>query len=140
MNIPADDPNRPLFLFPAAQVSFANPAAGPESSEGNTMKGNSCDNCPMISNADQTDEDNDNIGNVCDNFCCDPSDGAGDADDNGATNILDITYLISFLYKEGLEPSCFHQGDANGNEAINILDITFLITYLYKDGPAPVCL
>ncbi|MEW5922967.1 MAG: peptidoglycan DD-metalloendopeptidase family protein [Candidatus Zixiibacteriota bacterium] len=63
----------------------------------------------------------------------------GDANGNGALNILDVTYLITYLYKGGPEPVPMEGGDANGNGAINILDVTYLITYLYKSGPAPVC-
>ncbi|MEW5925120.1 MAG: dockerin type I repeat-containing protein [Candidatus Zixiibacteriota bacterium] len=63
---------------------------------------------------------------------------AGDANGNGAVNILDCTYLISYLYKSGPPPNPLAAGDANGNGSINILDVTYLINYLYKGGPAPV--
>jgi hypothetical protein len=63
----------------------------------------------------------------------------GDADANGVVNILDVTYLISFVYKGGKEPLPFDAGDANADFVVNILDITYLINYLYKDGPDPQC-
>jgi len=69
--------------------------------------------------------------------CCDLP---GDADNSGAVNILDATYLIAYLYKDGPPPPCPEEGDANGNGATNILDVTYLINYLYKGGPAPICL
>jgi len=62
----------------------------------------------------------------------------GDANQNGAINILDIVYLIDFLYNDGPEPIPFAAGDANGSITINILDIVYLIDYKYNDGPAPV--
>ena len=68
--------------------------------------------------------------------CCDTP---GDANDDGIVNILDITYLISFLYKGGPAPPCLNEGDPKGDCNINILDITYLISFLYKGGPAPVC-
>jgi hypothetical protein len=68
--------------------------------------------------------------------CCDL---AGDANNNGSVNILDITFEISYLYKGGPAPECNDEADANGNGTVNILDITYLISYLYKGGPAPVC-
>lgn len=68
--------------------------------------------------------------------CCD---FPGDAKNDGNCNILDITYLISFLYKGGPPPPCLNEGDVNHDCLINILDITNLIAFLYKDGPAPVC-
>ena len=66
-------------------------------------------------------------------------DVAGNANNNGAVNILDVTYEINFLYKDGDPPDCADEADANGNNAINILDVTHLINYLYKEGSAPVC-
>ncbi|MEW5923698.1 MAG: dockerin type I repeat-containing protein [Candidatus Zixiibacteriota bacterium] len=63
----------------------------------------------------------------------------GDANDNDAVNILDVTFIISYLYKGGAAPPCMDQADANGNNTINILDVTYLISYLYKGGPAPIC-
>jgi hypothetical protein len=68
--------------------------------------------------------------------CCDMP---GDANDNGSVNILDITYLIAYLYKSGPAPPCNDEADATGNNVVNILDITYLISYLYKGGPAPIC-
>jgi len=62
----------------------------------------------------------------------------GDADYSGAVNILDATYLINYLYKDGPEPPIVNQGDPDASCAINILDVTYLINYLYKDGPAPL--
>jgi len=72
-----------------------------------------------------------------DEACCDVP---GDADNSGTgPSILDITYLVSYLYKGGPSPVCMAEGDPNGDGAINILDITFIVEYLYKDGPLPVC-
>jgi len=63
----------------------------------------------------------------------------GDASNNELVNILDVTYIINYLYKGGPPPVCFDEADASGNNLINILDVTHLINYLYKDGPAPIC-
>jgi uncharacterized protein (TIGR02145 family) len=59
----------------------------------------------------------------------------GDVNNTGTVNIQDITYLISFLYREGPAPVCC--GDVNNSGTVNIQDITYLINYLYKQGPAP---
>lgn len=63
----------------------------------------------------------------------------GDANGSGSVNILDITYLINYIYKGGPPPDPIESGDADGSGSINLLDITYLINYLYKGGPAPVC-
>jgi len=77
-------------------------------------------------------EDICNLTPECDYIC-------GDANGNKAVNILDITYLIAYLYSSGPPPIPIEAGDANGNGAVNILDITYLIAYLYSGGPEPVC-
>jgi len=68
--------------------------------------------------------------------CCDLP---GDANNDGVVNILDITFLINYLYKLGPAPDCPVEGDTNGDCVINILDVTYLINYLYKGGPLPIC-
>ena len=61
----------------------------------------------------------------------------GDANADGSINILDIVYLIRYLYKGGPAPDPY-AGDVDSNGAINLLDITYLINYLYRDGPPPI--
>ena len=67
--------------------------------------------------------------------CCTP----GDVDGSYVFNILDVTYLISYLYKGGPQalPYKLCSADVNCDCQVNILDITYLINYLYKGGPAP---
>jgi len=62
----------------------------------------------------------------------------GDANGDLQVNILDVTFLINYLYKEGAPPWPIVMGDIDGSCSINILDVTYLINYLYKDGPAPL--
>ncbi len=101
----------------------------------NDFVGDSCDNCPEEYNPDQADIDQDGIGDVCDapQYIC------GDASGDGAVNLLDVTFLINFLYKSGPAPDPYESGDVNNDDAVNILDITYLISFLYKEGPDPVC-
>ena len=63
----------------------------------------------------------------------------GNANGNLPVNILDITHLISYLYKGGPAPIRYAtcSGDPDCNCTVNILDITALISFLYKGGPAP---
>ncbi|MEW5924943.1 MAG: M14 family zinc carboxypeptidase [Candidatus Zixiibacteriota bacterium] len=63
----------------------------------------------------------------------------GDANGDGTVNLLDITFLISFLYKSGPSPDPFESADVNSSGSVNILDITYILSYLYKNGPAPDC-
>lgn len=64
----------------------------------------------------------------------------GDVNGNGNIEIIDITYLISHLYKGGPPPyPSARVGDVNGSGTINILDITYLISFIYKNGPELLC-
>jgi hypothetical protein len=73
---------------------------------------------------------------LCQQVCdCVP----GNADGEGSHNILDVTHIINYLYKEGPAPIPYEacSGDADCNCIVNILDVTYLINYLYKEGPEP---
>ena len=63
----------------------------------------------------------------------------GDASYDGIVNLLDITYLINYLYRGGPEPIPYNSGNVNDDATINILDVTYLINYLYRSGAAPNC-
>ena len=71
-------------------------------------------------------------GGMCD---CVP----GEADGNGNYNILDVTHIINYLYKNGPMPTPYAacSGDADCNCTLNILDVTHIINYLYKNGAEP---
>jgi hypothetical protein len=65
----------------------------------------------------------------------------GDVNEDYKVNILDISYLISYLYipdSPGLW--CEAKGDINCDCGVNILDITCMISHLYDDiNPCPIC-
>jgi len=57
----------------------------------------------------------------------------GDANGDGGINLLDILYLVDFLYGEppGHPPEPSHIGDVNSDGDINLIDIISLIDQLY---------
>ncbi len=63
----------------------------------------------------------------------------GDANQDELVNLLDITFLIAFLYMEGPEPQILEACNVNSDGAVNLLDITYLIAFLYMQGPDPNC-
>ncbi len=63
----------------------------------------------------------------------------GDADGSGGINILDVTFIVNYLYKGGAAPEPLEAGDPSGNGSVNVLDISYIIQYLYKGGPPPIC-
>ena len=63
----------------------------------------------------------------------------GDTNPDDVVNILDIVFLIIYLYLEGPPPVPDDVSDVNGDGITNILDVTYLISYVYLSGPAPDC-
>ncbi|HDL03950.1 MAG: hypothetical protein DRP46_05005 [Candidatus Zixiibacteriota bacterium] len=63
----------------------------------------------------------------------------GDANGDFGVNLLDITFIISYLYKGGLPPVPIDRGDIDNSAHVNLLDATYLISYLYKGGAPPYC-
>lgn len=64
---------------------------------------------------------------------------SGDVNTDGSINLLDITYLVRYLYKNGPEPVPeMMAADINGSGTVNIMDMVYLLNYLFKNGPAPV--
>jgi len=64
--------------------------------------------------------------------------GRGDVNNDGARNIIDIAYLIDYVYYSGNGPYPFeHLGDVNCDDAINGSDVVAMIQYYFYGGPAP---
>lgn len=63
---------------------------------------------------------------------------SGDANHDEIVNLLDIMFVISYLYRGGPAPIPLISADADGSGSVTILDLAYLIKYLYKNGPPPV--
>ncbi len=63
----------------------------------------------------------------------------GDASRDDAINLIDILYLIAYLYDDppGPAPYPLTAGDANCDGLINLIDILYLIDHLYNNPPGP---
>ncbi len=61
----------------------------------------------------------------------------GDVNSDEDLNLLDIMYLISYLYKDGQAPASSEAADANFDNTLNLMDCTYLINFFYKSGPPP---
>jgi len=63
--------------------------------------------------------------------------GRGDCNGDGAIDLGDVLYLVSYLYKGGPAPDPMEAGDVDYSGGIDLGDVLFLVSYLYKGGPAP---
>jgi hypothetical protein len=63
----------------------------------------------------------------------------GDVNGDETVNLLDVLYLINYVYKGGPAPNPLESADVNSSGTINIVDIVYLINFLYKGGPVPNC-
>ena len=68
--------------------------------------------------------------------CCS---NPGDANRDGAVNVGDAVYLISYAFRGGLAPPCLDEGDANADCAVNVGDAVFIINFAFRGGAVPVC-
>jgi uncharacterized protein (TIGR02145 family) len=68
----------------------------------------------------------------------------GDVNNDGKMNLLDVSYIITDLYRSGPDPDCgafagFPCWDVNADGNKNLLDISYIISHLYRSGPEPFC-
>lgn len=70
--------------------------------------------------------------------CCVLNRGDANGDGTDAT-VLDLTYLIDYLFRGGALVECTEEGNMNSdpNENIDVLDLTFLIDAIFRGGPQP---
>jgi hypothetical protein len=61
----------------------------------------------------------------------------GDVDHDGSVNIVDVTYLVAFLFHGGPLPPCMEEADIDGISGINVADLTYFVDYLFYFGSAP---
>jgi hypothetical protein len=53
-------------------------------------------------------------------------------------NILDLTYMVDFLFRGGPDPQCKKEADVNGDgNGPNVVDLTYMIDDLFRGGPPP---
>ncbi len=65
--------------------------------------------------------------------------GDANADGTGG-NILDLTYLVDWIFRGGPGLCVAATGDLNGScTGPNIVDLTYLVDYIFRGGPPPKC-
>ncbi|MEK7774723.1 MAG: choice-of-anchor B family protein [Candidatus Zixiibacteriota bacterium] len=69
--------------------------------------------------------------------CCIGTRGNVNGDLLDAVNVVDLTYLVAYLFSVGAPPPCLLEGDVNGSGTTNVVDLTYLVAYLFSGGPLP---
>jgi agmatine deiminase len=60
-------------------------------------------------------------------------------DDGNGPNVVDVSYLVDYLFFDGPPPPAMEAANVDGEGGINVIDLTYLIDYLFFGGPEPVC-
>ena len=64
----------------------------------------------------------------------------GDVNTDGKTSIVDVVYMINWLFNDG-PPLCPElSGDVNQVKGVSIADVVYLINYIFNDGASPICI
>lgn len=61
----------------------------------------------------------------------------GDPNQDSTVNIVDVVFIINYIFKGGPEPVPLASGDVNLDQEVNVVDVVYLIGYLFKGGPEP---
>ncbi len=70
--------------------------------------------------------------------CCNTDGITGDANYDGAVNVADLSFLVTFLFGAGPPPPCPPEADVDCGGSINVADLTYIVDYLFFQG-APPC-
>ena len=62
---------------------------------------------------------------------------AGDANHDGSVGIVDVVFMINYLFKNGPASSCSNCTDVNCDCEIGLADVVYLINYLFRSGDPP---
>ena len=61
----------------------------------------------------------------------------GDANADGALQLADTVFILSYLFAGGQAPTCFDAADANDDGTLDISDAMKVIMYLFGSQPPP---
>jgi Right handed beta helix region len=61
----------------------------------------------------------------------------GDINYTHTCNVVDLTYLVNFLFRGGTPIAPRFAGDFNGSCTVNVVDLTYLVNFLFRGGASP---
>ncbi len=69
--------------------------------------------------------------------CCRGQRGNVDHDMNEEINLLDLVFLVDFMFHDGMEIKCREEANIDGNGDIDISDLILLVSFLFSNGAQP---
>lgn len=64
----------------------------------------------------------------------------GDILDEDGVNVVDLSYLVDYLFRSGPPPACLEAGNVDAltgpGGPIDVADLSYMVEYLFKEGPA----
>ncbi len=61
----------------------------------------------------------------------------GDLNGDNRVTIIDILFLMAYLFHNGASPDDINQADVNQDCQVNMMDPLYMIAYKFRGGPAP---
>lgn len=61
----------------------------------------------------------------------------GDATDDGSVNLVDVIFVLEYLFSQGPLAGCPDAADADASGSLSLTDPIYLLTYLFQQGPTP---
>jgi hypothetical protein len=106
------------------------------------------DNCPMVYNPGQEDDNQNGIGDACEGQICN-CEHHGDVNGDGDWDMVDIAWMVEYALRmlgpaPPIDPDCPHvnRADWDCNGIINLLDVVKMVNYVFHypaPGPCDPC-
>ena len=61
----------------------------------------------------------------------------GDVNTDDKISLVDIIYLVNYIFKAGPAPFPLKVGDVNCDNKVSLSDIVYLVNLIFKAGPSP---
>jgi hypothetical protein len=70
-------------------------------------------------------------------ICCTGMRGNVNDDPMGSVNVVDVSFLVAYLFQGGQPPPCTKEADIFVTNSINVVDLNSLVQYLFLGGASP---
>ena len=61
----------------------------------------------------------------------------GDSNSDGSSDLSDLVFTLSWLFRGGFRPSCVDGADTNDDGRVDISDVSWTLSWLFRGGPVP---